>query len=141
MIRPYRQTDLNRLLDVWYSASLVGHPFLDEAFFDKERTQIRDVHLPRAETWVYEEGDDVVGFIALLGNEVGAIFVDADHQGRGVGRALMDHARRLRGGLELSVFKENEIGRSFYQRYGFKQVAERVDPATGLIELRLRLTG
>ena len=55
MIRPYRDTDLNELLDAWYSASLLGHPFLDDTFFQQERINIRDVYLPKAETWVFEE--------------------------------------------------------------------------------------
>ena len=76
MIRPYRDTDLNELLDAWYSASLLGHPFLDDTFFQQERINIRDVHLPKAETWVFEEDGVVVGFIALIENEVGGIFVD-----------------------------------------------------------------
>ena len=66
MIRSYRDTDLAGLLETWYSASLLAHPFLDEAFFQQERKTIREVHLPKAETWVYEQGEVVVGFIALI---------------------------------------------------------------------------
>lgn len=37
MIRRYEEKDLNELLDAWYFASHVGHPFLDEDFFEQER--------------------------------------------------------------------------------------------------------
>ena len=94
-----------------------------------------------AETWVYEDEERVVGFIALIGDEVGAIFVYPEMQGHGVGRALMDHARGLRDKLELNVFKQNEKGRRFYDRYGFRFVSEHVNEQTGRPELRLELTG
>lgn len=139
MIRPYKATDLNELLEAWYSASLVGHPFLDEGFFQQERRRIREVYLPNAETWVFEQDGRVVGFISLIGNEVGAIFVNSNYRGRGIGRALMDHARGLRDFLELDVFKDNKVGREFYEKCGFHQIDEHWDEESGLMQLRLRL--
>lgn len=139
MIRPYRPEDLEALLDVWYEASLIAHPFLDEAFLQKERIKIRDVYTPMTETWVYEEEGHVVGFISLIEIEVGAIFVYPSHQGKGIGRALMDKARSIRPTLELDVFKANPIGRAFYERYGFVFVREGLHEETGQPILRLRL--
>lgn len=138
-IRDYADWDLEELLDVWYRASLGAHAFLPEEFFAAERRAIVEQWLPMAETLVYESDGVVVGFLALIGNEVGAIFVDPDHQGRGVGRALMDHARSTRPFLELSVFEANHLGRRFYEKYGFEHVATQTNAATGETELRLRL--
>ncbi|MCH8272831.1 MAG: GNAT family N-acetyltransferase [Candidatus Marinimicrobia bacterium] len=45
-----------------------------------------------------------------------AIFVDTDFLGMGFGRALMEHAKSLQPFLELYVFKENKIGRNFYDK-------------------------
>ena len=140
MIRKYEEKDLCELLDAWNSASKVAHPFLDEDFLEQERRNIAALHLPNAETWVFELDGVVVGFIALIGNEVGAIFVDAKFHGRGIGRALMDHARSSRDVLELDVFKDNLVGRKFYERYGFSQVGEHLHEDTGFIQLRLILS-
>ena len=105
MIRPYKETDLSELFEAWYSASLIGHPFLDEAFFRQERNKIREVYLPNAETWVFEEDGAVIGFVTLIGSEVGGLFVASQYHGRGIGRALMDHAKSIRDFLELDVFE------------------------------------
>ena len=126
MIREYEDKDLAELLDAWYSASMVAHPFLSEEFFEQERENIVSIHVPNAETWVYELDGIVIGFIALIENEVGAIFLDPKFHGRGIGRALMDHARNQRSELELDVFKENVIGRNFYKKYGFKEEYEHL---------------
>lgn len=139
MIRKYEERDIERIIDVWYRASLICHPFLEESFLEDEGEKIRNVWLKKAETWVYEQDKIVVGFLALIGNEVGAIFVDPEFQKQGFGHALMDHARKLRGTLELDVFKENRIGRAFYDRYGFEIVKEHIHEQTGNALLRMCL--
>jgi putative acetyltransferase len=139
MIRPYRDGDLEQLLDVWYRASRIAHGFLPDDFFERERDEIAERWLPAAETIVYLDGDRVVGFLSLVGNDVGAIFVDPQRQGEGIGRALMDRARPSRPFLELDVFEENAIGRRFYDAYGFEVLGTRDDEATGRRLVRLRL--
>ncbi|MFQ5744863.1 MAG: GNAT family N-acetyltransferase [Acidobacteriota bacterium] len=126
-------------MKVWAAASAVAHPFLSAEFLAGEYHNIVNVHLPNAETWVWESDGSVLGFIALLGNEVGAIFVDPRFHRAGIGRALMDHARDLRQELEVEVFTENAIGRAFYASYGFELIQEKVHDQTGLDVMRLRL--
>jgi putative acetyltransferase len=139
-IRRYEEKDLNDVLDAWESASLLAHPFLSKEFMEIERQNIPTVYIPIAETWVAECSGKVVGFIALIGNEVGAIFVQPAFHGKGIGLALMDKAQSLRGDLELEVFEENEIGRRFYDRYGFEYVGERMHEESGhkLLHMKFR---
>ena len=140
MIRQYEGQDLQDLLTAWAAASEIAHPFLTEDFLASERENIPNLYLPNAETWVYEADGRVVGFVALIGNEVGAIFVHPSHQRMGVGNDLMDKAKELRGGLEVEVFVKNDIGRAFYAKYGFTPIQEKVHDQTGFDLLRLRFT-
>lgn len=142
MIRKYRTEDLEPVLDIWYRANKLAHPFLDETTLTKIRTMVRDLYLPNTETWVYVQDGAVIGFIGLISKdptdvEVGAIFLDPDHIGVGYGRALMDHAVSLYDDLKLDVFKENHIGRQFYARYGFREVGEYRFDMTGDMVLKL----
>lgn len=130
-IRPYHANDLNNVLAAWESATAVAHPFLTEEFLDQERHNIPNVYLPNAETWVAEQEGCVVGFIALIGNEVGAIFVDSTLHKSGIGTALMDKAKELRGDLEVEVFEANSIGRQFYAKTGFQPLSESIHEQTG----------
>jgi putative acetyltransferase len=138
-IRPYIGGDSEESIDAWYRASLVAHSFLSAEFFVAERELLRTEWLPMAETYVFEQDGRVVGFIALVGDEVGGIFVQPDHQREGIGAALMDHAATLRETLELEVFEENSIGRRFYDGYGFEFVSVSDEPTTGRVQRRLRL--
>ncbi len=137
MIRKFKETDCEAIIEVWFAASQVATPFLSDEFLAEERDNIRKIWLPKAETWVFEAEDFVAGFISLIGNEVGAIFVDPDYQGRGVGRALMDHASSLRDFLYLDVFEENTVGRRFYDRYGFRIERKHVHKQTGQMQIRM----
>jgi putative acetyltransferase len=140
MIRPYAERDVEALIEVWRAASQIATPFLSAEFLVQEADNIRNLYLPNAETWVIESGDTVAGFIALIGDEVGAIFVHPDHQGQSLGRALMDYAVSLRNSLFLDVFKENAVGRRFYDRYGFQYENEHTHKETGRQLLRLVFT-
>jgi len=141
MIRKYEPTDLAAVMAAWESAAAVAHSFLPEEFTAQVRHDIPNVYLPNAETWVWETGGRVVGFIALVGNEIGGLFLDAQHHRQGIGQALVAHARDLKGQLEVEVFAANEIGRSFYLKCGFELMHMDVHQATGLEVLRLQLAG
>ncbi|MDJ0665221.1 MAG: GNAT family N-acetyltransferase [Acidimicrobiia bacterium] len=139
MIREYSVADVEAIIDVWYRASVEAHSFLPDEFFAAEGKLLQDRWLPEAETNVCVVNGAIVGFLSLVGNEVGGLFVDPDHQRRGIGSALMDGARDVRPFLELSVFEENRNGLAFYTAYGFEIVARRTNEETGRPELRLRL--
>jgi putative acetyltransferase len=138
VIRPYDSRDLGAVLRVWENASAVGHPFLSDDFLAVERARIEHEHLLHAETWVWEAEGRVAGFIALAGNEVGGLFVDADLHGCGIGRALVEHAYGLRRELEVEVFERNTRGGAFYRACGFRELAKDVHAETGLVVVRLR---
>lgn len=137
LIRQYQSKDLDDLLFAWDKANRLAHPFLTEAFIQQERHNIEHLYLPNADTWVAENNHRVVGFIALIHNEVGGLFLHPDFHGSGLGKALMDKANHLHSALELDVFKANALGRAFYQHYGFSQQSESIHEATGQPVLRL----
>jgi putative acetyltransferase len=139
-IRKYENSDLDAVLSSWESATRLAHPFMTDEFIAQERINTAELYLPNTETWVIESDNQVVGFIALMGNEVGAIFLQPEYHGQGAGRALMDKAKEIHGDLELEVFKENSLGRKFYSCYGFKQLEEKLHEPTGQQLLRLKFT-
>ena len=139
-IRQYKDSDLEAVLCSWERATRLAHPFMTEEFLAQERINTADIYLPNTDTWVMEIDGEVTGFIALMGNEVGAIFLQPEFHGKGAGKALMDKAQELHGDLEVEVFKENSIGRKFYSRYGFELLEEKLHEPTGQQVLRLKFT-
>jgi len=124
MIRKHQPKDLDTILNVWYQASTLAHSFLDEAFVEKVKTDMREMYIPDSETWVYEEEGHVIGFISMMGNEIGGLFVLPDHHSKGVGTQLLKYISDFHDELEVEVFKENKIGRAFYDKHGFEITKE-----------------
>lgn len=140
VIRQYQSSDLDDVLSTWENASKLSHPFLKEDFLAQERKNIPEIYLPNADTWVVETDDQVAGFIALIGNEVVAIFLQPEKQGKGMGKLMMDKAQELHGDLEVQVFVNNLIGLDFYLKYGFQLMEEKIHEQTGEQLLRLRFS-
>jgi putative acetyltransferase len=139
LIRKYQPTDCHQLLDVWDRASALAHSFLSKEFIEQERHNIPKVYLPVAETWVWETNGQLVGFMALIGNEIGGLFVDPEFQRRGIGGALVEKAQSLRGDLVVEVFEKNLLGRAFYQKMGFQFLRQKFHEETGFEIMRLQL--
>ena len=125
-LRPYDASrDLDRCMTIWRAASEAGHPFLDAATLDADAVVIRDLYMPAAEITVAERDGTVIGFIALLGDVVGGLFVDPAAHRSGAGRALIDHALEGRNRLEVEVYEANARARAFYAACGFVGTGRR----------------
>lgn len=139
-IRPYENTDLDAVLSSWEAATRLAHPFMSDEFIAQERINVAEIYMPNTDTWVVDIDGKLEGFIALMGNEVGAIFLQPECHGKGAGKALMDKAQELHGDLEVEVFKANAIGRKFYARYGFEHLEEKLHEPTDQQVLRLKFS-
>ena len=140
MIRVFEQHDMERVLEIWLSASIKAHDFIDAAYWQSHTATMRDVYIPASETYVLEDQSGVQGFCSLLGNQLAALFVDPVHQGKGLGKQLLEHAKNLRGELTLAVYKENAPSLAFYRSQGFAVLREQVDAQTGHAEYLMALS-
>lgn len=131
-IRPWRPEEGERLLAIWLAASRFGHPFLGETRLVEQQQVVRDTYLPMADNWVAEIEGKVVGFIGLIGNFIGGLFVDPDIRGAGIGRALVEDATARLGRLDVSVYADNQAAVAFYLRLGFVETARKATDDEGL---------
>ncbi len=132
-IRAYDEAaDLQALLAIWFDASLLAHAFIGEEHLRAQRVLVEEKYLPNAESWVACHGQTPIGFVSLLGSHVGGLFVAPDHQGQGIGRALIAHALALRGELRLNVYVRNAKAFSFYKSLGFRELSRRGEDDEGL---------
>lgn len=72
---------------------------------------------------VAEMPGQVIGFLALNGDEVHSLYLAAPARGQGIGRRLLDHAKGRRSELSLFAFQANHPACRFYERNGFVEVA------------------
>lgn len=132
VIRAYEAADLEKLSTIWFEASLLAHAFIGEASLREQRVLIETVYLPSADTWVVTRDDEPAGFISLVEDFVGGLFVSPRHQGSGIGRRLIQHAAQLKGQLRLEVYTANTQALAFYEALGFEELSRRPDDDQGL---------
>lgn len=138
MIRRREEKDNDQIMNVWHQASNLAHPFLSSDFVEKAKKDLREIYIPKTETWVYEDNNTVIGFISMLGNEIGGLFVLPDNHFKGIGTQLVNFIDELHDELEVEVFEKNVIGRSFYKKYGFEQIERYYHLESNNNVLRLR---
>ena len=130
-IRRYREADRAEVLRIWYKESLESHFFIPAKFWAEHLEALKNRYLPEAETFVAESDGQILGFISLMGNYVGALFVDGKYQRQGIGWALVNFAHKSKGSRFVDVYKENSHARIFYKSYGFEEKREKIQPETG----------
>jgi putative acetyltransferase len=135
LIRNCRKNELEEMVRIWYEASITAHSFIPASFWVLQKDSMKEKYLPLAENFIFEEERQLSGFISLVGERVCALFVAPEMQGRGIGRALLEHAKILKGRLSLRVYRENERALSFYKKCGFVAAGEEVDEYTGCVQI------
>lgn len=122
----YAASDLEAFLEQVYSPSAVAQEVAGEdcihrlAEADGKLTGYCKMRYP---SW-YAEHSDAANPIAL-----GQLYTAPGMTGQGIGAALMDWAigeAQSRGcdAVQLSVWSENEGAQRFYERYGFRKIAD-----------------
>ncbi len=90
MIRKWQSENTAPLLSLWLESTTEAHPFIAPNYWKENEAMVRDVYLPSAETWVWEQDGEPYGFISVMQSQfVGALFVAPTCIGKGIGRALL----------------------------------------------------
>lgn len=130
-IRNAYPEELDALVELWLQASRDAHSFVPFDFWQSRSRDMREIHLPGAQTFVCERDSMIAGFVSLVDGYLAALFVEPELQGQGIGRALLQFAQSRCDQLQLTVFTENIRAVRFYRIAGFHLLKEQVDPHTG----------
>jgi ribosomal protein S18 acetylase RimI-like enzyme len=132
LIRRYRPDDFHAVNDLWRRARLHAFPDFQARkghTAEEDREYFREVVQVKNDLWVAEVDGHPAAFMAIAGDFIDQLYVAPEHQRRGLGAALIEHARVLSPtGLRLFTFQINANGRSFYERHGFVAARLGVSP-------------
>lgn len=134
LLRPAGAADRAAIARIWHaSAGHGGAPNLPSPAFLRERVEAAFGTL-WPEVTVAEEAGEIVAFLALAPARgvLEEIFVQPDRIGQGLGRRLLDLAkRRMPGGFTLYTWAQNAPARAFYERAGLVLTQEGRHPERG----------
>jgi GNAT superfamily N-acetyltransferase len=140
-LRELRETDLDAISRIHWRACRIAYRFMGWSYGEDE---VRRWYAGKLPQWDWGRvacaGGSVVGYLAAIGAHVDQLFVDPDHQGAGIGSALL-RAMLARGPwpATLQVFALNAPARAFFERFGFRQVDAWWNEQEEALELLYRL--
>ncbi len=131
MIRKMKETEIDTLVYLWFKTSVQAHNFIAEDFWKSQMLAMKETYLPNCDTYIYEEDNNILGFISYHQGFVPALFVSIEAQSQGIGSKLLDFIKQQYQQLQLTVYAENQRAHSFYMAQGFKnsgrQICEHTD--------------
>lgn len=119
MIRKFELKDLEKVMKIWLISNIEAHSFIDQKYWENNFRIVKEMII-EAEVYVYEENNSLLGFIGLQDHYIAGIFVESFHQGKGIGKQLLDYVKRTKKDLSLNVYEENFQALNFYLKNGFK---------------------
>ena len=116
MIRDLKQKDIDKVMEIWLESTIKAHDFMPEKYRQDNYNAVKDIYIPQSKTYVYEEGEEIKGFISILNDDfIGALFVSPNEQGKGIGSKLIECANGKFDNLKLAVYKQkSKIGAFLY---------------------------
>ena len=130
MIRELRKVDINKVADIWLDTNIKAHYFIPAQYWKSNFELVKELLL-QATVYVYEDKQEIQGFIGLSNEYIEGIFVSAEMQSQGIGKILLNYVKGKRNKLILNVYQKNTRAISFYQREGFEIQHSGLDEATG----------
>lgn len=130
MIRELRKVDINKVAEIWLDTNIKTHYFISAQYWKSNFELVKELLL-QATVYVYEDKQEIQGFIGLSNEYMEGIFVSAEMQSQGIGKILLNYVKGKRNKLILNVYQKNTRAISFYQREGFEIQYSGLDEATG----------
>lgn len=130
MIRELRKVDINKVAEIWLDTNIKTHYFISAQYWKSNFELVKELLL-QATVYVYEDKQEIQGFIGLSNEYIEGIFVSAEMQSQRIGKILLNYVKGKRNKLILNVYQKNTRAISFYQREGFEIQYSGLDEATG----------
>lgn len=123
MLRRGTAADARAAADLWLRARKAALGVIPQPVHsdDDVRAWFASHVVCKTELWVAEDPTGALaGILVLDGPWLDQLYVEPTITGRGIGRRLLNLAKRERpGGLRLWTFESNTGAQRFYERHGF----------------------
>jgi putative acetyltransferase len=146
-LRPYQPSDEDAAIALWQRTWQLAYPTIDfAARVPWWRARWRNELVPNAAIIIAEQigspVSNLVGFVTIDGSGyLDQLVVAPEHWGSKLADALVDEAKlRSPDGVMLLVNKDNTRAIRVYERNGFNQAGEDVNPTSGRPVLRMAWT-
>lgn len=130
------EKDLDRVMEIWLKSNIEAHDFIDKSYWINNFIMGRNL-ISTSEVYIYEENNEILGFVGLVDNYIAGIFVDSNYRNKGIGKELLDYIKNLKSELSLDVYEKNKKAYNFYIKNGFIIEEKSLDNENNQYEYKL----
>lgn len=129
MIRKFEMKDTKRVMQIWLEANLEAHDFVSGDYWCSQYQTVQE-QLSAADIYVYEQDNEIQGFLGMMDDYLAGIFVDKKYRSMGIGKGLLDYVKKIYPAFSLNVYQKNQRAVDFYLRENLTIVSTGVDEDT-----------
>lgn len=84
---------LGQIMNIWLHSNIEAHSFISRDYWVGNYNLVEQM-LPKSDIYVYYQNDEIIGFLGLDNNYIAGIFVKKESRNKGIGRELLNEARK-----------------------------------------------
>lgn len=122
--------NLEELIQIWLETNIQAHNFIEESYW-KQNVDFVKQALPCAVVYCVGQ-QPIKGFLGISDNGwIEGLFVRKAFQRNGIGKQLIEQAKKDFNTLSLYVYAKNENAIAFYKNIGFVITSQNIEQQTG----------
>lgn len=112
------------VVELWEASVRATHHFLKEKDIRYFKPLILNHYLDAVDlSCIREDSGKILGFQGVAEGNLEMLFIHPDQRGKGIGKALLEHAVKKLGISKVDVNEQNEQALGFYLHYGFEVIS------------------
>lgn len=136
MIRKFMSEDVASVMELWLRSIKEAHYFIDGDYWERLRPKMESEYVTKRDCFVYEKNDRIAAMLSLdEDGSILALFVDSPHRRQGIGKELLEYAKRMVDELSISVYEKNVSAIDFFLKNGFEKKYKQTDSNTNETEI------
>lgn len=133
MIRKFETKDTQCVMQIWLDVNIETHYFVPSDYWLSQYQSVQE-QLLQADIYVYEQDNEIQGFVGMTDDYLAGIFVKKECRSKGIGKILLDCVKKNYPAFSLHVYQKNKRAWDFYLREGLSVVSEGIDEDTSEAE-------
>lgn len=129
MIRKFEMKDTKRVMQIWLDVNIEAHNFVPGDYWLSNYQSVQE-QLLQADIYVYEQDEEIQGFVGMMDDYLAGIFVDKKCRSMGIGKELLECVKQNYPAFSLNVYQKNRRAVDFYLREGLSIISNGIDEDT-----------
>ena len=129
MIRKFEMKDTKQVMQIWLDVNMDAHNFVQGDYWLSNYQSVQK-QLLQADIFVYEQDEEIQGFVGMTDDYLAGIFVDKKGRSMGIGKELLECVKQNYPVFSLNVYQKNRRAVDFYLREGLSIISKGIDEDT-----------